>query len=256
MNMWFLIIWLVKGNLRPRPAALRVLNGGGMVDGSHDPLVPSSLGRWAFSFKPNFILTQRQFPFFFNNKKRRKRLNKWLIVTWKSLSRCDPGVGGKAPHSEWNVSGFSPEKCWGAQWCLHHALRHDKHQLAFHWSWILVSAHSGKRLEKPSGSLHQKHVDSLLWVWHRSEVSEGLLGQARQINLRKWRERMEWALAAVVGAHWSAFLLPLTSSGHSQTTKAYLCSVEKPLKWRRRGGASLSDAHLLQLGKTMSPRRR
>lgn len=106
-----------------------------------------------------------------------------------------------------------------------------------------------KAFGKPSGSLHQKHVDSLLWVWHRSEVSEGLLGQARQINLRKWRERMEWALAAAVEAQWSSFLLPLTSSGHSQTTKAYLYSVEKPLKWRRRGGASLSDAHLLQLEK-------
>lgn len=126
-----------------------------------------------------------------------------------------------------------------------------RHQLSFHWSWTLDSVHSGK----PSGSLHQKHVDSLLWVWHRSEVSEGLLGQARQINLRKWRERMELAQAAAVEAQWSSFVLPLTSSGHSQTTKAYLCSVEKPLKWRPWGGASLLDAHLLQLWKAVSLRR-
>lgn len=104
-----------------------------------------------------------------------------------------------------------------------------------------------------------KHVDSLLQVWHRRELSEGPLGQAGSTQGNGGREKGQGAGSSATAASQerrAALWDHPLPSGHSGTTKAFLCSVEKPLKWRLRGGASLSDVHLHQLWNTMSLLRR
>lgn len=75
-------------------------------------------------------------------QKRRRGLNEWLIVSWKSLTRREADGGGKAPHAESNVSASSPETCWGARGCFHPTVRCDEHRLPSQSAWILESVHS------------------------------------------------------------------------------------------------------------------
>lgn len=132
-----------------------------------------------FSQTSNIILTQVKFPSW------GPVVNKRLIPAWKTLAFFEPDSAGEVPRFDSNVGDFYREglgKCWEINWQLrgmeHRFLSSDtwrceewvllsdsviKHNLkSFQAYWTL--SHPNREIWKTSGSLHHKHVDSLLRV--------------------------------------------------------------------------------------------
>lgn len=160
----------------------------------------------------SFILPHTQFPFLWRTKIGDRG---WKSVCWWSLACCDPHGTTRRLR------------------CLEFLSRN----LQLDSACVLVQSRPG-------------NIQGTLWNFApktcrgRSEGSEELLGQAP-----RWPRSLELAQAAALSCqssskHPDPLLLHLLhlQSGHSQTTKAFLCWAAEPVKWRRRGGASLRHA--------------